>query len=188
MRRHDEAIAEMKWAQEIDPFSPRYNFHLGWAFYLARQYDQAIAQLRKTPFELDSSYYQAYWRLGVVYAQKAMYEEALAALEKAAVLSGDKPLMKATIGYVYAKSGNRAEAQKILNQLNGLTERENGPFITLACIHACLGDKDKAFALLEKSYQLRDSRIVDINAEAMLDSVRTDTRFDDLVRLMGLTP
>jgi DNA-binding winged helix-turn-helix (wHTH) protein/TolB-like protein/Tfp pilus assembly protein PilF len=188
VRRHDEAIAEMKWAQEIDPFSPRYNFHLGWAFYLARQYDQAIAQLRKTPFELDSSYYQAYWRLGLAYVQKAMYGEAFAALEKAAVLSGDRPLVKATIGYAYAKFGNRAEAQRIVNELSPLSERETGPFITLASIHASLGNKDKAFELLEKSYQQRDSRIVDINVDAMLDSVRTDARFDDLVRRMGLTP
>jgi DNA-binding winged helix-turn-helix (wHTH) protein/tetratricopeptide (TPR) repeat protein/TolB-like protein len=188
MRRHDEAIAEMKWAQEIDPFSPKYNFHLGWAYYLARQYDQAIAQLRKTPFELDSSYYQAYWRLGLAYVQKAMYEDAFDALEKAAVLSGDKPLIKATIGYAYAKSGNRAEAQRIVNQLSLLSERETGPFITLASIHASLGNKDKAFELLEKSYQQRDSRIVDINVDAMLDSVRPDARFDDLMRRMGLTP
>ncbi len=69
-----------------------------------------------------------------------------------------------------------------------IAERETGPFITLASIHASLGNKDKAFELLEKSYQQRDSRIVDTNVDAMLDSVRPDARFDDLVRRMGLTP
>jgi tetratricopeptide (TPR) repeat protein len=117
-----------------------------------------------------------------------MYEEGFDALEKAAVLSGDKPLIKAIIGYAYAKSGNRSQAKRILNQLSGLSELEGGSFITLASIHACLGDKDKAFELLEKSYRQRDSRIVDINVEAMLDSLRPDARFDELVRRMGLTP
>src|SRR6185369_13925426 len=70
--RHDEAISELLRAQGIDPFAARYHLRLGWAYYFARQYDQAIEAFRKTPLDLDDSNFQVYWRLGLVYLQKSM--------------------------------------------------------------------------------------------------------------------
>lgn len=185
--RHDEAIEEMKLAQEIDPFHPRNTFHLGWSYYMARDYDQAIDHLRKTPFEVDSAYHQVYWRLGLVYVQKAMYDEAITMLQKAGVLSGDMPLAKASIGYAYAKSGNVDEARRIIAELSESSKLEEAP-ITMAAIYACLGDNDSAFEWLERAYAVRGSRIIDVKTDPMLDDLRSDPRFGDLLRRLSLTP
>jgi tetratricopeptide (TPR) repeat protein len=184
--RHEEAIAEMKIVQEGDPFSTRYSLRLAWTYYLSRHYDQAIAQLRQTPLELDSAYYQIYWRLGLVYAQQARYAEAIAMLQKAAGLSGERPLARASLGYVYAKSGRRAEAQQILAELSGVTERNSLPLITMAAIYACLGDNDRAFKCLNLATAQRENRMISLKVEPMLDVLRADPRFEALERSMGL--
>jgi len=184
--RHGEAVAEMKLAHEGDPFSTRNNLGLAWTYYLARRYDEAIARLRQTPLELDSAYYQIYWRLGLAYAQQAKHEEAAVTLQKAAVLSGDRPLAKASLGYVFAKAGRRSEAQQILSELGGQAGPDGAPFITLSAIHACLGDNDRAFEWLEGAYARREGRLIDLRVEPMLDGLRADPRYEALARRMGL--
>ena len=185
--RHDEAISELRWAQEIDPSSSRINVRLGWAFYFARRYEEAIEQFRKTPLEIDSVSYQVFWRLGLVYTQKSMYQEAEGALQKAAALSGDRPLTKASLGYLYSRSGDDGRARKVLTELSGPMDPDDAPHLIMAALLASLGEKDKAFEWLEKAYTLSKSRIVDVKVEPMLDELRSDPRFDDLLRRIGLS-
>ncbi|HEV8484870.1 MAG TPA: winged helix-turn-helix domain-containing protein [Blastocatellia bacterium] len=186
MGRHDEAISELRWAQEVDPFSPRFNLRLGWTFYFARRYDEAIEQFRKTPLEIDSVTFQVFWRLGLVYTQKSMYGEAAEALQKAAALAGDRPLTKASLGYLYSRSGDDDRARKVVTELSGPIDPDDAPYLIMAALLAQLDDKDKAFEWLEKAYNLSKSRIVDVKVDPMLDGLRSDPRFDDLLRKIGL--
>jgi tetratricopeptide (TPR) repeat protein len=184
--RHDEALAELRRTLEIDPLSPRYALRVGTALHLARQYDRAIEEFRKAPFEVDSAYYQVYWRLGIVYVDKGMYPEAIATLKKAEVLSGELPLAKASLAYAYAKSGPAAEARKILAGLDIPPDRD-GPYLVMAGAYGCLGEKDQSFKYLEKAYERREPNIIGLRVSPMLDSLRSDPRFEDLLRRTGLT-
>ncbi len=186
--RHEEAIAELRWAAEIDPFSPKINLSLGAALYLARRYDQAIEQFRKTPLEMGPINHQVFWGLGVCYVQQGRYEEAFAALQKAVNRSGIGPVSQAQLAYAYAKSGNHTEAQKILAELNEPPEGRSEPFVIMAPAYACLGDKEKSFAYFEKAYERRAPRLLYLKVDPLYDCARSDPRFANLVRRMGLTP
>jgi len=185
--RHEEALAELKQAFDIDPFFPRTVLRQGQALYLARQYDRAIEEFLRTPFQLDAAYFQVYWRLGLAYAQKGMYDDAILMLQKAQTLSEEISLGKASLAYVYAKSGNSAEARKIVKQVREESKAEV-PWMMLAGTYGYLGEKDKAIECLEKLYEIRDTPIMHIKVDPMLDSVRSDPRYEQLVRRVGLTP
>ena len=187
MGRHEEALTELKQAFDIDPFVPRTVLRQGQALYLARQYDRAIEEFRRTPFQLDAAYFQVYWRLGLVYAQKGMYDDAISMLQKAQTFSEEISLGRASLAYVYAKSGNSAQAMKIVKQVREESKGEE-PWMMLAGTYGYLGEKDKAIECLEKLYEIRDSPIMHIKVEPMLDSVRSDTRYQELVRRVGLMP
>ena len=152
--RFQESIAELKQALELDPLSLPFNRDLGDAFYLARQYDQAIEQLRKTE-ELDPNYAQPQEDLVLAYAQKSMYKEAIAEGDKRLVVTPDDNIVLNYLGYAYAKAGRRVDAQKVLDQLNDLSKRKFVTAASRARIYAGMGEKDKAFEWLEKSYEER---------------------------------
>ncbi len=116
--RLDESIAEIKRAQELDPLAFIINSIVGMRLYLARQYDKAIEQFQKT-LEMDPNFGQAHSFLGQAYVQKARYDEAIAAFQKAITLSPGNPFIVSSLGHAYAVSGQRGEAMKILDQLQG---------------------------------------------------------------------
>ena len=186
MGRLDEAIAEEKRAQELDPLSLNINTIVARRFYDARQYDQAIEQCQKT-LEMDPNFAQAHFTLGQAYEQKARYEEAIAALKKATTLSPGNPFNVSALGHVYAVSGQKSEAMKILDQLKELSRRRYISPHEIAIIYAGLGEKDQAFAWLEKAYADRSWRLPFLKVEPRFDSLRSDPRFTDLVRRVGLT-
>ena len=107
--------------------------------------------------------------------------------QKAAALSGDRPLTKASLGYLYSRSGDDVRARKILTELSGPMDPEDAPHLIMAALLASLDEKDKAFEWLEKAYTLSKNRIVDVKVEPMLDELRSDPRFDDLLRRIGLS-
>jgi eukaryotic-like serine/threonine-protein kinase len=185
MGRHDEAIAELKLAFDVDPFFPRTVLRQGQALYLARQYDRAIEQFLRTPFGVDEAYFQVYWRLGLAYAQKGMYTDAISMLQKAQTLSEEMSLGKASLAYTYAKSGNGAEARKLLRELREPTKGEV-PWMMLAGTYGYLGERNNAIECLEKLYQTRDAPIIHIKVDPMLDSLRSDPRYEDLLHRVGL--
>lgn len=186
MGRISEAIAAKKRALELEPLSLIVNAGLGWTFYTSRQYAEAIKQLRKT-LEMDANFQRAHHYLGLAYGQKGMFEEAIAEFQKARTL-GDTPETLAWLGTSYALAGKRNEAQKVIGELNELSRRRYVSSYSLAEVYATWGDKDRAFAWLEKAYQEHAFLLVYLKAEPELDSLRSDPRFADLLRRMGLTP
>ncbi len=187
MGRYNEAIAERKKAQELDPFSLIINFELGLAFYAARDYDKAIEQFQKT-LELDQNFRPPQVSLAAAYVQKRMYDEAIAGFRKASSVreGGEFSLPLAGLGHVYAISGNKSEARRLLDELKQLSAQEHVPATSMALIYAGLGEKDQAFAWLEKGYQERLFQMQSLTAEPRWDSLRSDPRFQDLMRRIGL--
>ena len=184
MARLDEALVEEKRALELDPLSLRINTALGWVFYFARQFQQAIEQYRKT-LELDPNFVMAYWQLGLAYEQKAMYKEALEEFQNGVVSSGGGPIYLALLGHGYGVAGKRGKALKILNELK---QRAEGKYVApydIAIIHIGLGEREQGFEWLEKAYEDRIGRLVFLNVEPIFDSLRSDPRFQDLLRRMN---
>ncbi len=183
--RLEEAIAEEKRGVELDPLSLLNNRVLGQSFYAARQYDRAIEQFRKT-LELDPNFLNGHMLLGVAYLQKSMYREGIAEIEKELMISANSTGALSELGHGYALEGRRAEAQRVLDQLNEISKQKYVPAVTRAVIYAGLGDKDKAFEWLEKGYE--DQSIGAIKVNPAYDPLRSDPRFQNLLRRMNLQP
>jgi serine/threonine-protein kinase len=186
MKRHDESIAEIKKAQELDPISTFIAANVGFRYYYARLYDQAIEEVRKA-LELDPNYWVAHWVLGYVYAKKEMYNEAITELKKAVELQeGGVVETLPDLGWAYGISGKRAEALKILDQLEIASKQRYIPSLYFAIVYSGLGEKDQALEWLEKAYQEHDFRLVWIGCDPSFDSLRSDARFKGLLKKMNL--
>jgi TolB-like protein/Tfp pilus assembly protein PilF len=184
--KFEESIAEHKRALELDPLSLAVNRNLGLAFLIARHYDLAIGQLRKT-LEMDPGFVLTRDYLGVAYAKKGMCKEAVTECERAAAILSAAPYALSALGYVYAVSGKKTEAQNVLDQLKGLSQQKYISARFAASVCAGLGEKDKAFELLRAAYEDRSLQIgPGIKADPTLDSLRSDPRFLDLLRRIGL--
>jgi serine/threonine-protein kinase len=187
--RSEEAIAELKRALELDPLSLIISRDLGGAFYLAQQYDQAIEQERKT-VELDPNFPLAHGYLGLAYVQKSAYKEGIAECEKDLVVSPGNPWALSVLGYAFAVAGRRAEAQKLLDQLNVISKQRYVQASFMAIIYVGLGEKHKTFEWLEKSYEERSQGLIGnfIKVSPVYNPLRSDPRFQDLLRRMNLQP
>ena len=186
LERFDEAIAEAKKTQELEPLSFIASSHLGWILYLSGQNDQAIEQCTRI-LELDPNFFPARRYLGLAYEQKGMYQKAIAEFEKGVQLSGS-PLMLALLGHAYAASGKTAEARKVLSDLHDLQETRYVSPYTVAAIYTGLGDKDDAFKWLEKAFEERDVWLMNLKVDPVFSRLRTDKRFGDLLARAGLRP
>ncbi|MGA9772497.1 MAG: protein kinase [Blastocatellia bacterium] len=184
MGKFDEAVREGRQAQELDPLSLIINADLGADYFYARQYDNAIEQLRKT-IERDQGFYTAHYFLGMAYAMKGAFPEAIAEYRRAQQLSDD-PFVLAYLGHAFAASGKRGEALKTLSQLKAISRQRYVPAYSFAIVYAAIGEHDQAFVWLEKLYQDRAFDIAYINVDPFFDTLRTDARFADLVRRVGL--
>jgi serine/threonine-protein kinase len=176
----NRAIAEGNRAVELDPLSLIINADLGQDFMLARRYDQAIDQLRKT-LAMDPRFYYARWTLGEALQMRGQLGEAMAEYKKAAEITDD-PMVMVLLAQGYAKTGQREKAWELLSQLEQLARRRYvGPF-TFALVHLALGEKEKAIDNLERAYRERaDPGIVGIKVEPLLDPLRGHPRFERLV-------
>jgi len=175
--RPAEAMAEIRRAQELDPLSPIINTTLGERLYYARQYDEANEQFRRT-LEIDPDFFLARNLLGLGYEQKGMYEEAIAEMTKAKEQSGGGVRYLAALGHTYAVSGRGGDARKVLNEL-----LKTGPesSFELAVIYAGLGDKRQALEWLQRSHTKHSVGL--LKADPRLDGLRSDPKFQDLLRL-----
>jgi Tfp pilus assembly protein PilF len=189
MGRFDEAITELQKAVELDPFSAILNANLGYALYQARRHDDAIVQLRKV-LEIAPNFGPVHPRLSASYEEKGMYEEAIAEMEN--VTQGDpaylEPKELAMLRQAYAVSGMRGYRQKRLELLkHHAKQRYIWPWV-IARMPARLGDKDQAFEWLEKAYEARDEWVRFVRVDPAFDNLRSDPRYADLLRRMGLPP
>ena len=182
----EESIAEHRRALELDPLSLPVNRNLGLAYYLARQYDLAIEQLRKTQ-EMDPSFALTREYIGQAHVEKGRYKEGIEQCEVAAASASASPYAIAALGYVYAVSGKKAEAQKVRDRLKVLSEQKYISPRFMASIYAGMGEKDKALESLSAAYEDRSLQIgPGIIGDPTYDSLRTEPRFQDLLRRMGL--
>jgi TolB-like protein/DNA-binding winged helix-turn-helix (wHTH) protein/Flp pilus assembly protein TadD len=181
--RFDEAIAEMRKAENLDPLSLIINADVAELLVIAHHYDESIAQSRKT-IEMDPNFALAHNQLAQAYLQKQMYDEAVAELNKAVQLSGGSPTIVANLARAYVASGKRSEAIKLLNDLKKRSIHGYSNGSEIATIYASLGDTDQAMNWLEKAYEER------FNPGVLLrpgfDPLRSDPRFQDLVHRVGL--
>jgi TolB-like protein/Tfp pilus assembly protein PilF len=187
MDRGEEALAESNRAVELDPFDAVLIACLGWHSLYARQYDQAIDHSLKA-LRMDPNYFWAHLVLGWAYEQKSMWKEAIAEFKKAITLSEGLGVSTAALGHAFAVSGKRREAQEVLAKLKKQSEHGYVSAYDIAAIHLGLEDKNRAFEWLEKAYRERSSLLVHIKWDPRFDSLRSDPRFQDLLRRVGLPP
>jgi serine/threonine-protein kinase len=190
MGRHDEAIAEAKQKQELEPLSVSVQADLGHMLYFARRYDEAIEQFKKA-IDMDPKFAPAHARLGITYLQKGMNGEAILELEKARAFddSPERPGRFAWPAYAYAVLGQRDKAKQMLTELKEQAKQRHIPPINFATIYTGLGEKDQAFAWLEKVYEEHGGReLGEVRVNPMFDSLRSDPRFASLLRRVNLEP
>ncbi len=184
MGRHAEAITEIQWAQKLDPLSPILGAIAGFTFYNARQYDRGLEELQKA-LELEHDNVITLQSFGWVYGGKGMYTEAISASRKAAAVSQRSPLALWTLGYVLAAGGQHQEAREVIGELEEASKKLYVSPYYIALIYAGLGEWDEMFAWLEKAYENRDWWLLWLRVEPRFDQVRSDPRFQDLLRRIG---
>jgi len=183
MGRFDESLTELRRAEILDPLSINVNVAIGSNFYWSGQYDRAAEQYQKM-IEFDPKVGGLIrLNLGETYLEQHRFPEAIAEIQKAGQFG---VIQNATLGYAYAVSGNRPEARKILFQLQRLSTQKYVPPFTSALIYAGLGDKDRAFAWLEKAYTERSVWLLWLKVDPKFDSLRADPRFAEFVHRVGL--
>jgi TolB-like protein/DNA-binding winged helix-turn-helix (wHTH) protein/Flp pilus assembly protein TadD len=184
--RPAESLSESKRLLEIDPLDLQWNAHLGWYYLRMRQYDQAIKKCLGT-LEMGENFWSHYY-LGQAYEQISRYEEAIAEFKKAIPLSKGNPEATAALGHAYAVSGQKGEAQSVLEELKEYSKHQYLSPDNQALIYAGLGEKNEAFAQLQKAYDERAGQLIYLNVDPRFDSLRSDPRFIDLLRRLKLAP
>jgi TolB-like protein/Flp pilus assembly protein TadD len=182
-----EAKAEIKRAQELDPLSLIIGITVTYAYLGEGDAKFAIAESKKV-VDLDPSFPRGHEYLGLALLEDRRYAEAIAELEKAVELSGRERWPLHDLGFGYAVSGKRTEAQAVIKELLGKYDKGQAIGQDLAAVYAGLGDKDQAFAWLEKDLQTRSGLLAWIRWAPAFESLRSDPRYPDLLRRMGLRP
>ena len=205
--RHTEALAEITRAQDLDPLTLPLKVNIGITYLHARQYDGAIEQFRNA-LDLNPDNPGVHTCLGVAYVYKRMYEKGIEEFQQVIALSesglrsqanaawvyalsgkaGGDPRKKANLAWAYAMSGKRDSAIRILNELRGPSKQESPASFSIASIYAAFGEKDQALEWLQRVYEDHAWVILYINCYPEFDSLRSDARFQDLTRRIGLPP
>ncbi|MBZ5620875.1 MAG: tetratricopeptide repeat protein [Acidobacteriia bacterium] len=180
--RVEEGLAEARRAVELDPLSPSVNQTLGWALYMARQYDRAIQQFQHA-IEAFPDFTQSYASLGLAYEAKGMHREAIAVLETLMKLTGGAPPAAALLAHAHAGEGDRSEARRRLDEFK---KRKDVTPILFALLSVDVGDKTGAFEWFAKGVEQRSMFIDEVKVEPMYDSLHSDPRFATLLKKMNL--
>jgi len=183
--RHEEAMAELKRAQELDPLSLGLKANEGMVRYFAGEYDAAIEQLRKT-LELDSTHAVTHWGLVLPLEQKGMYGDAESEIQKAIDAGGRDPNFLASLEHVYAAQGKLPAVRRLLGELDEESKRSYVSPYHAAVLYAALGEKDQAFERLGQAARERSTLLVYLRKDPRLEVLRSDPRFQDLLRRVGL--
>jgi serine/threonine-protein kinase len=183
--RLDEGIKTAQRGLEVDPLSVPLSDDTGQAYYLARRYDEALKQMRKS-IEMDPNDATSNIISGTVYEQEGRYDEAVAAYQKGIKASERTSNILGFLGHAYAASGRRGEALKILEELKEMSRQKYVSPYDMAVLYVGLGEKDRAIEQLNKAYEERAGWVIYLKVEPLFDPLRSDVRFTDLLRRMGL--
>ena len=185
MKRNDEGIREGRLAQTLDPLSPIINTSLGVTLMSAGEYGSGFELLKRT-FELAPTFPEPHLWVSKAYGSRGLYPEAISEAQQAASYSGRAPRYVAGIGDALAAAGKTAEAHSIIDELVRSSKSGHVSPFYIAEVYSTLGERDQAFEGLEKAYQLRDDELVWILIDPSFDNIRSDPRYVDLLRRMGL--
>ena len=186
MGRPAEAIAMTRRAQQADPLSPVLGASLGMILYLARQYDEAVKVLRRA-HEIDPDHFLPHLRLGLVRLQQTRYAEAIRELKTAAKLANHSTETLAALGTAYAMAGMRGAAHKIVDRLQASHAEHYVLPYNIVKIYAACCDKERALEWLERAYQEGNPDLIELNSEPLLDSLRGEPKFSELMRRIGFS-
>ena len=182
--RFDDAIAQKKQAIALDPLSATTSVGLGWAYFKAHRYDESIAQLNRS-LQLEPGYGYAHMELAWNYSQKGMHDAATAHCDSALAQARD-PVTLQSCGWVYGRAGRQQQAREMLRQLAVMAQhRRLDPFWS-AMVYLGLGDRDRALELLRESAREHSQDLVFLKVDPWLDPLRSDPRFQALLRELGI--
>jgi len=181
--RLDEAIAQAKLNLQLDPVSSHSYSNLSFINYFARRYDQALAEIQKAD-DIDRNLPEFIYPRAVIYVEKGMYDAAIAEFKKL----GQQPHALGHMGNVYARMGRAAEARDSISSLKEHVQTDGIGRYEIALVYAGLGQKEEAFTWLEKSYTGHDKGLTYLKIDPCVDPLRSDPRFHDLLRRVGITP
>jgi serine/threonine protein kinase/tetratricopeptide (TPR) repeat protein len=185
--RFDEGVNEGRRAQALDPLTLDITGVLGFDLYYAHRYDEAGTELRKC-LDLEPRFWPAYYWLAQVYQQQGKFPEAIAALQKARSIEDRIAAPLAELAHAYAASGRTAEARQALEELLARSKTGHVSKYLIATVYAALGDKTEALTRLEQAYSERSWYLGFLKSDPELDSLRSEPRFQDLVRRMNFPP
>ena len=183
--RHDEALAEIKQAQQLDPLAVPVNRAVGWVLYFARRYDQAIEELQKA-LAMDPDFLGARLVLWWVYVAKGATDRAIADIRREVERPGLRTVKKLMLAYALAAAGNREEANGLLWELEAKLAGDSRLALLSALLFTALDVKDRAFEQLEQAYQQREPGLLFLKVAPWLDPLRSDPRYGALVERLGL--
>ena len=182
--RFEEAYVELKIAQELDPLSLAINVDLAAAYFYARNYNRSERQLLNL-LELNSQFVRAHVVLGKVHVQRNEFAQAIEVLRRAVELSGQDPVSVSALAHSLAVAGETREAQTLLDSLHESAKYRYISACHVAEVHIGLGQKDIAYQWLDRAYETRDVELVWLKINPVYDSVRTETRFQNLARAVN---
>ena len=183
MGRNSEGIFELRRAESLDPLSLIISADLADALCIAHLYDESVQQSKKT-LEMDPNFAVAHYQLGQAFEQKRMHDEAIAEFQRAIELSGHSGAFDSNLAYVYAVSGRKREAENIVKDLEAQPDKNPSTDANIALVYVGLGDHDQAMVWLNKAYKARFNP--SILLRPAFDPLRSDARFEDLRRRLGL--
>jgi len=186
LQRGEASLPELRLAQQLDPLSIQTNVYVGFALYLLRDYDQVVAQSQES-LKIDPQNWGSHANLGEAYCQTGKFTEAITEFETANELS-HSPALLGELGYIYGAAGKSTEARRVLAELNELSKRRYVPAYAIAVVYLGLGDREKTLTWLEKAADDHSEDFASLKTDPKFDALRSDARFADLVRRIGLPP
>lgn len=183
--RIDEMLAEMARAEELDPLNVTIMTDRGSMFYFAGRHDEAIAQFQKATVELGSPF-SAYGNIGMCYLEQRSFDAAIKQFQSSIAVRGRSSDTVAWLAVGYAAAGRKAEVKRLLEELNQISATQYVPKTFFAYIYSTLGDKDRAFEMLDKAFEQHDINLLGLKTHPWFNPLRSDARFEALLKRVGL--